>query len=242
MTSSRRMGFLFTPVKYKHLLFDLDHTLWDFQTNSLLTLRELFDELDLRRFFTDFETFYSLYEDNNLRLWADYRKGLISKKELNFQRFYHPFNVSGFDEPELAKKYGDEFVKRSPLKKELMPGAIEILEYLKPKYSLHIITNGFREVQDVKLEVSGLGKYFDRIFISELIGVQKPDTYFFEYAVRSLNASKKECLVIGDSYEADILGAQNFGLDHVFYNVNKEKHDKSVMYEIYALDQLKSIL
>ncbi len=229
-------------MKYKHLLFDLDHTLWDFQTNSLLTLRELFDELELSGFFGDFDTFYSLYEDNNLSLWADYRKGLIAKKELNFQRFYYPFKASGYDEPELAKKYGDEFVRRSPLKKGLMPGAVEILEYLKPKYELHVITNGFKEVQDVKLKVSGLGKYFDRVFISELIGVQKPDVYFFEYAVRSLNASKNECLVIGDSFEADILGARNFGLDHVYYNVNYEKHDGEVMYEIHSLKELKNIL
>ena len=229
-------------MKYKHLLFDLDHTLWDFQTNSLLTLRELFDELKLNEYFGDFDTFYSLYEDNNLSLWADYRKGLISKKELNFQRFYYPFKVSGYNEPDLAKKYGDEFVRRSPLKKELMPGAIEILEYLKPKYELHIITNGFKEVQDVKLKVSGLGKYFDRIFISELIGVQKPDVYFFEYAVRSLNTAKKDCLVIGDSYEADILGAKNSGLDYVYYNVNNEKHDDHFMYEIHSLIELKNIL
>jgi len=229
-------------VKYKHILFDLDHTLWEFQTNSMLTLRELFDELGLERFFGDFEAFFDLYEEHNLKLWADYRKGLIAKKELNFQRFYHPFEVLGFDKPGLAQKYADEFVRRSPLKKELMPGAIDILEYLKPKYNLHIITNGFREVQDVKLRESGLGKYFDRIFISELTGVQKPDKYFFEYTVRSLNASKKECIVIGDSYEADILGAKNFGLDHVFYNVNGEKHENSVMYEIRSLSELKDIL
>ncbi len=229
-------------MKYKHILFDLDHTLWDFQTNSLLTLQELFDELDLKRFFKDFDTFYSLYEDNNLHLWADYRKGLISKKDLNFQRFNYPFQVSGYEEPELAQKFATEFVRRSPLKKELMPGAVEILEYLKPKYHLHIITNGFKEVQDVKLEVSGLGKYFERIFISELIGVQKPDVYFFEYTVRSLNASKKDCLVIGDSFEADILGAKNYGLDHVYYNVNGEKHEEEVMYEIHSLEELKKIL
>jgi len=240
MPSSHRMSDI--AMEYKHILFDLDHTLWDFQTNSMLTLRELFDELGLKRFFGDFDTFFSLYEDNNLRLWAEYRKGAISKKDLNFQRFNYPFEVSGFDEKKLAQKYADEFVRRSPLKKELMPGAVDVLEYLKPKYRLHIITNGFKEVQDVKLKVSGLGRYFDRIFISELIGVQKPDKYFFEYAVRSLNASKKECLVIGDSYEADILGAKNFGLDHVFYNVNGEKHDEDVMYEIRSLSELKDIL
>ena len=229
-------------MKYKHILFDLDHTLWDFRTNSLLTLQELFDELGLNSFFKDFDTFFSLYEGNNLRLWADYRKGLISKKDLNFQRFYYPFQVSGYEQPELAKKYATEFVRRSPLKKELMPGAIEILEYLKPVYHLHIITNGFKEVQDVKLEVSGLGKYFERIFISELIGVQKPDVYFFEYTVRSLNASKKECLVIGDSFEADIIGAKNYGLDHVYYNVNGDILENEVMYEIRSLEELKNIL
>ena len=229
-------------MKYKHLLFDLDHTLWDFHTNSMITLRELFDELMLKRFFRDFDTFFLLYEENNLRLWSDYRKGLISKKALNFQRFNHPFEVSGFKQKELAQTFADEYVKRSPLKTELMPGTIEILEYLRPKYKMHIITNGFKEVQDVKLEKSGLGKYFDRVFISELIGVQKPDTYFFEYVVKSLNAAKSECIVIGDSYEADIKGAMSFGLDHVFFNAMHEPHENNVQYEISHLKELKDIL
>ena len=227
---------------YKHILFDLDHTLWDFQRNSLLTLQELFDEFSLDEYFAGFDAFFALYEKNNLGLWADYRKGLIGKKELNFRRFNHPFEALGLEKRELAMRLGEEFLRRSPMKTELMPGAVEVLDYLKPKYHLHIITNGFKEVQDVKLEVSGLRKYFDRIFISELIGVQKPGVYFFEYAIRSLNASKKECLVIGDSYESDILGAINYGLDHVFYNVKKEEHDKKVMHEIHSLEELKKIL
>ncbi|NPA35955.1 MAG: noncanonical pyrimidine nucleotidase, YjjG family [Chlorobi bacterium] len=229
-------------MKYQHILFDLDHTLWDFHTNSMITLRELFRELELKHFFKDFDLFFNLYEENNLRLWSEYRKGLIGKKELNFQRFYYPFKVSGYDEEELARKFAGEYVKRSPLKTELMPGAVEILEYLKPKYNLHIITNGFLEVQDVKLKKSGLDKYFERVFISELIGVQKPDVYFFEYVVKSLNASKKECMVIGDSYEADIIGAKNFGLDHIFYNSTRKKHNNSVMYEISHLTEIKDIL
>ena len=228
--------------RYKHLLFDLDHTLWDFHTNSLNTLRELFSEFELFNHFPDFDTFHSVYEGNNLKLWSKYRDGSISKKDLNFNRFSFPFTKVGIDDPAIALRFADEYVRRSPLKKVLMPGAVNILEYLKPKYKLHIITNGFLEVQNKKLEMSGLNSFFDKVFISELIGVQKPNSRFFEHVIKTLNASKKECMVIGDSYEADIIGALNFGLDHVFYNANRIEHDNGVMYEVFSLDDIKQIL
>lgn len=228
--------------KYKHLLFDLDHTLWDFHTNSLNTLRELFDEFELFNYFPDFDTFHSVYEENNLKLWAEYRYGRISKNDLNFNRFSYPLTKVGIDDPAVALKFADAYVTQSPLKKELMPGAIDILEYLKPKYSMHIITNGFLEVQNKKLEISGLNAYFDKIFISELIGVQKPDSRFFEHVIKTLNTYKVNCIVIGDSYEADILGAKKSGLDHIFYNANKLKHENSVMHEVYSLEAIRNIL
>jgi len=228
--------------KYKHLLFDLDHTLWDFQTNSLVTLRELFNEFELFNYFSNFENFHSVYEEHNLKLWSRYRDGLISKKDLNFNRFNYPLTTVGIDNPATAMRFADEYVRRSPLKKALMPGAIDILEYLNPKYRMHIITNGFLEVQNKKLEVSGLNSYFDEIFISELIGAQKPASQFFNHVIKTLNTSKKECIVIGDSYEADIIGAQDFGLDYVFYNVNNDVHENGVMHEISALVELKQIL
>jgi putative hydrolase of the HAD superfamily len=228
--------------KYRHLLFDLDHTLWDFHTNSADTLQELFDEFKLSNHFPDFDTFHSVYEEHNLKLWSKYRDGLITKKDLNFERFNYPLTTVGIDNPSIAVKFAEEYLRRSPLKKLLMPGAIEILEYLKPKYKMHIITNGFLEVQNRKLEVSGLSSFFDKIFISEIIGVQKPDSRFFEYVIKNLDVSKKDCIVIGDSYEADILGAQNFGLHHVFYNANRVAHKNGVMHEISSLEELKQIL
>ncbi len=229
-------------LQYKHLLFDLDHTLWDFHANSLNTLSELFIEFELFNLFPNFDDFHSVYEEHNLKLWSRYRDGLITKKDLNFDRFNYPLTTVGIDNPAIAIKFADEYVRRSPLKKVLMPGAIEILEYLKPKYKMHIITNGFLEVQNKKLEVSGLRSYFDQIFISELIGVQKPAGRFFEYVIKTLSAPKEECIVIGDSYDADIKGAQDSGLDHVFYNVNKTAHENGVMHEISALNELESIL
>jgi putative hydrolase of the HAD superfamily len=228
--------------KYKHLLFDLDHTLWDFHTNSMNTLQELFDHFKLGERFDGFQSFYSTYEVHNVSLWEQYRRGSIRKKELNFERFFRPLKEVGFDDPELARRFGNAYVEESPAKTALMPHTLEVLEYLFPHYELHIITNGFKEVQERKLEKSGLMNYFNKVFISELIGRQKPDRYFFEYVIKSLNAHKCDSMVIGDSLEADIAGAMNYGLDHIFYNPQRLKHEVEVMHEIHSLNELKGLL
>lgn len=228
--------------KYKHLFFDLDHTLWDFEANSEETLKEMFISYKLERFFEDFEDFHKRYQVHNLHLWAQYRKGRVKKNELNVQRFYLPFSEVGFDDLETAQKFAQDYVDISPSKTVLFPNAIEVLDKLKDNYELHIITNGFKEVQNKKLKNSGLLPFFKNIFISELIGVQKPNKYFFEYSIKSSHASKKESLVIGDSIEADIMGAKNAGIDQVYFNTRKVEHNKEVTYEINELDELLSFL
>lgn len=228
--------------KYKHLFFDLDHTLWDFETNSEETLKELFETFKLNKYFDDFDDFHSRYESHNLYLWSQYRKGKIDKKTLNTQRFYLPFNDVGFDDITIAKQFADQYVTISPTKTRLFPNTIHVLDQLKPHYQMHIITNGFKEVQSKKLKNSGLSPYFKNIYISELIGVQKPNPYFFDYFIRSCNASKKESLVIGDSLEADIEGAINAGIDQVFFNSKGLKHEKKITHEIDNLAELIEIL
>ena len=231
-----------TTQKYKHLFFDLDHTLWDFEANSEETLRELFATFQLTRFFIDFEDFHERYTVHNLELWRQYRRGAIKKQFLNVERFRRPFSEVGFDDPQVASDFAQQYVTISPTKTKLFPHAKEVLEALHARYKLHIITNGFREVQIKKLQNSGLDAFFDRTFISDQIGVQKPHPYFFEYAVKSAHARKKESLVIGDSLEADIKGAQKAGLDHIFFNSKGLEHEVKVMYEINTLKELLLML
>lgn len=231
-----------TTRKYKHLFFDLDHTLWDFEANSEATLTELFETFQLSRFFNDFEDFHERYSVHNIELWKQYRRGTIKKQFLNVERFRRPFSEVGFDDPQVAADFAQQYVTISPTKTKLFPDTREVLEALQARYKLYIITNGFLEVQLKKLKNSGLESFFKRTYISDQIGVQKPHPYFFEYAIKSSHASPKESLVIGDSLEADIKGAQKAGLDHVFFNSKRIKHDIMVMHEISTLKELLEIL
>lgn len=224
--------------KYKQLFFDLDHTIWDFSTNERITLTQLFSDYQLDKYFNDFNNFFELYKPINLSLWEQYRNGKIKKKELNIQRFYNTFVSVGFDNKNIAEHFANDFIAINPTKTALIPHTIEVLNYLKPHYRMHIITNGFTETQYVKIEKSGLKPYFEKIFVSEEVGYQKPKKAFFEYAIKSCNARKKESLVIGDSIDVDIQGAKNFGLDHVFFNPLKTVHNELVFKEISSLIEL----
>ncbi|TCO07668.1 YjjG family noncanonical pyrimidine nucleotidase [Natronoflexus pectinivorans] len=228
--------------QYQHLFFDLDHTLWDFNTNEKHTLSELFIRYKLDKHFDSFDIFFNTYEPINADLWLKYRHGEIRKPEVAIGRFHKTFLTSGLDDFERARKFSFDFVAENSKKTALIPGAIELLEYLHPKYNLHIITNGFVEAQHVKMEKSGLKPFFQKIFISEEIGAQKPKQEFFEHAIRSCNAKKKESLIIGDSLETDIAGAKNFGLDHVYFNPAATPHNEVVFMEIRSLKELLDCL
>ena len=139
--------------KYKHLFFDLDHTLWDFDSNSVDTLVELFDAYQFDRFFDSFETFHRDYEKHNAQLWNLYRQGKIKKEELNFERFHRPLSTAGCNDQELASSFGKDYLTISPTKTALLPFAKDALNYLKENYKLYIISNGFSEVQQRKIEL-----------------------------------------------------------------------------------------
>lgn len=226
-------------MTYKHLYFDLDHTLWDFQTNQLITLKVLFNEYRLERFFNDFDAFFEQYMPININLWHDYKKRLIPKKDLKVGRFYKTFVQAGFDNPGAAEAFANDFVRENSKQTRVMPHSFELLDYLKEKkYHLYIITNGFREAQHAKLKASGLTPYFEKVFISEDIGASKPHRGFFEYALKTVNAKKAESLVIGDSLENDIGGARDFGLDQVYFNPDQKPHEEIVFKEIVSLKDL----
>ncbi|MCF8301646.1 MAG: YjjG family noncanonical pyrimidine nucleotidase [Bacteroidales bacterium] len=229
--------------KYKHLFFDLDRTLWDFDRNSTETFKELFnkyrlDESDC----CNFNEFLNNYREHNLRLWEMYRNGDIEKDVLSVKRFEIALGDFGITDPELVKAFAKEYLELSPLQTHLLPHTHEILTYLKPYYHLHIITNGFKEVQDVKVKKSDLEKYFEHIITSEEAGYKKPDIRIFEYTLDKTGANADECLMIGDDPESDIDGARNAGIDQVLVNHSNIQHNGGITYVIDSLKDLKSIL
>ncbi|MBW6478457.1 MAG: YjjG family noncanonical pyrimidine nucleotidase [Bacteroidales bacterium] len=202
---------------YKHLFFDLDRTLWDFDLNNRETFLEMCEFFKLEeKGIKDSELFYNLYQKINLALWDAYKTGAITKERLNFSRFFHSLNLYNIADNELATQMGAWYIRESPLKTHLYPGTLETLEKLFPKYQMHIVTNGFEEVQFTKIENSGLNKYFQSIITSEMAGYKKPDKRFFEYAFRETGAKPEDSIIIGDDPEADILGAHQIGMDQIW--------------------------
>ncbi len=229
--------------KYKHVFFDLDHTLWDFETNAAETLNEIYSRFNLfEKRVPSSESFIRMYKSINERMWDDYEKRKISKEYLRTKRFYKTLLTFNVDDSALAEKIGIFYVQDCPKKKNLFPGAIEMLTYLQPKYQLHIITNGFEEVQKIKIKTSGIGKFFNKIVISEIAGSNKPEKKIFNYALKSSGALRSESLMIGDNLGTDIIGAKNSGIDQCFFNPEKKNHLAEVTYEISSLLELKRIL
>ena len=229
--------------KYKHIFFDLDHTLWDFATNSKLALKQIFEENKLaERGIPSFEKFHDKYVPINDRFWARYHNGFVSKEKLRHGRFYDTLKEFNILDGELAEIMAESYVTISPKMTALFPDAVEVLQYLQAKYKLHLITNGFAEVQWIKLENSGLKPFFEHIIISEEVGTQKPDKAIFEIAMDRAATHADECIMIGDNYNTDIVGAQNAGIDQVFFNPTKNRKKQAVTYEIRELIELKTIL
>jgi len=231
-----------TMNKYKHIYFDLDRTLWDFDNNARETFIEIYTNRNLEPIFGNFETFFSTYNHYNDLLWKDYREGKIEKSVLSYKRFTLTLNDFGVNDDELAKKIAADYITISPTKKRLFPYVHETLDYLSGKYQLHIITNGFNEVQYTKLKNSNLDKYFKNVFTSEDAGAQKPSSIIFEHALKLSHANRNESLMIGDDLEVDVLGARNVGLDQIFFNPEQIKHNEKVTYEILSLKELQEIL
>lgn len=230
-------------MKYKHLFFDLDHTLWDFETNASETLVEIYSRFMLReKGIVSSDGFINMYKSINEKMWDDYEKGKISKEYLRTHRYYKTLLSFGIDDKKLAESIGQYYVEESPKKTNLFPGAIETLKYLFENYKLHIITNGFVEVQYIKLRNSGLHTFFDKIIISEEAGSNKPQRKIFRFALSRTGALANESIMIGDNLETDIKGAKKSGLDQCFFNPMKKPHGENVTYEIIALGELRGIL
>lgn len=231
-------------MKYKHLFFDLDHTLWDFETNAKEALRELYDENNLiETGVNDFEKFFDSYSVHNTRLWDKYTKGLIKQDELRWKRMWLALLDFKIANEALSKKMAVEFLDKLPLKKNLFPYTIEILTYLKGKgYQLHLITNGFDLTQKSKLENAALSHFFVEVITSEASQSLKPNKEIFDYAIDKCGACCAESIMIGDNLDADIQGGINAGMDTVFVNHLSIKPHIRPTYMIHHLRELEDIL
>ena len=230
-------------MKYRHLFFDLDHTLWDFETNAKESIREVYDLNSLHVFgIDDFDAFFNRYSYHNERLWDRYTKGYIKQEELRWKRMWLAMLDFKVADETMAKRMSAEFLERLPLKTNLFPYTIEILEYLNNKgYILHLVTNGFENVQYSKLQNSNLRNYFKEIITSEASNSLKPNKEIFEYALSKSGALVNESIMIGDNLDADIQGGINAGLDTIFVNHLKiEPHIKAT-YVIHHLKELEEI-
>ena len=230
-------------MKYKHIFFDLDRTLWDFDANSHETLLELCDTYKLNeKGIPDYEEFIKTYKAHNTELWDLYRVDQISQEDLRRERFQRALADFGVDNFILSENIGEDYIEVCPRKNKLYPYAFEVLDYLKEKYSLHIITNGFDKTQHIKLEHANLFPYFNQIITSEKLGVKKPNPAIFAHALDVAEATKEESIYIGDNLVVDILGCQNFGIDGIYFNPEKKKHEENVVFEISCLSQIMEIL
>ena len=224
----------------KHIFFDLDHTLWNFEKNSALTFKFLLDKYNIT---IDLQKFLKVYMPINFSLWNLYRDDKITKEYLRHNRLKSTFEKLNIKiDSGLIDKISNDYVKHLPDNNFLLPNAISVLDYLFQKYKLHIITNGFTEVQNTKISNSNLSKYFTCIIDSETVGVKKPHSKIFNYAYSiSKAAYKNECLMIGDNYQADVMGALNNGFKAIHLNSNNESyHENSLI--ISDLISLKEIL
>ena len=231
-------------MTYQHLFFDLDHTLWDFETNSKDTIRELFDRHRLHETVTpDFDGFYEKYSYHNKRLWHRYNHGFIKQEELKWKRMWHTLLEYKLGDEKLSKQLSQEYLEILPNKKALFPDTVEVLEYLKKKqYKMHLITNGFEVVQWRKLDNAQIGHYFTNVITSEAALCLKPQKEIFDHAIGKAGCCYQEGLMLGDNLDADILGAMNAGMDTVFVNHIREETELKPTYTIYHLKELKDIL
>jgi putative hydrolase of the HAD superfamily len=230
-------------MKYKHLFFDLDHTLWDFDSNAKVALAELytFFELDTKGIFP-FNDFYLHYLHHNEILWDRYHKGFINSEELKWKRMWRTLLEFKIGSEEMAREMSSKFLEILPIQKLLFPHTIEILDYLENKgYQLHLITNGFEKVQWSKLNNSGLNKYFKHVITSEKSNSLKPRKEIFEYAINKAGATFTESIMLGDNLDADIMGAINAGMDSVFVNHINASTELKPTYIISHLKELEDI-
>lgn len=230
-------------VMYKHLFFDLDHTLWDFDRNSAESLTEIYHTYQLVNMgITSSELFSDHFIRINKQLWSDFDDNRISHAYIRQHRFPLVFESLGVNDTSCCVELNDAYLQLLPRKTHLTESAREILDHLQGRYELHIITNGFDEIQATKLASSEITHYFTHIITNEKASAKKPDPRIFQYALAISGASVADSIMIGDNYEADILGAKTIGLDTVFYNPKGDRVEEKPTYDIKHWKELMAIL
>ena len=228
---------------YKCIFFDLDHTLWDYETNSREALSELYIQFDLKkRGIAKDSDLHKTFDIINNELWDLYDRGMIHRDVIRKDRFHKILMVHGIKDYELSLKISDEYLRHSPNKRNLMEGCKQTLDYLQPKYPLVIVTNGFDEIQSTKLSSSGIRHYFKDIVTSARAGHKKPAKEIFEFALRENNVEAYQTIMVGDNLLTDMAGAKNASVDTVFYNPKRIEHQTEVNFEIESLRDLKNFL
>jgi putative hydrolase of the HAD superfamily len=223
----------------KHIFFDLDDTLYDFEKNSRTALEHLFAGFSLEsKLNTNFDEFYEAYKKVNSQFWSLYSKGQITKQHLRDHRFHETFKKFSYDNFSDNLAFNEQYLTQAPLGPYLKEGCVEILEHLKSKYSLHIITNGFKEIQNIKLTRSGIKNYFSNIIISEEHGFSKPDEKIFRRAETLASCQKNECLMIGDNYESDVEGSLNAGWKAIWITANDHSEPVRSIKNLHGLRAL----
>ncbi|MBC7552628.1 MAG: noncanonical pyrimidine nucleotidase, YjjG family [Taibaiella sp.] len=230
------------PKTYKHLFFDLDHTLWDFDRNSEVTLRKLYQEYDLKsRGIEDFDTMFKSYIVHNDKLWDRYRKGFIKRDELRWKRMWLMLLDHKVADTALAHELGVAYLEILPTQTLLLPHAKELLDHCKGRYEMHLITNGFETTQRLKLQYSGISRYFTHLITSERSNSMKPYKEIFDFALQLANADMNDSIMIGDAADIDILGAINAGWDTVYFNQHNTAHKHKPTYEVTELRALMNV-
>ena len=220
----------------KHIFFDLDHTLWDFDKNSEMAFGSIFNQLLPE---INVQSFIKVYVAINQAVWKLYQKDKITSEQLRYQRLKQSFDaINYFISDDQIETIANRYIELLPENNHLFDGAIEVLEYLKSKYTLHIITNGFADVQNKKLINSGIKNYFSTITNSENAGAKKPNPIIYQYALSLANADKSDSIMIGDCLDADVNGAIDFGISALYFNF----HQVEVPENIKQINHLTEML
>lgn len=233
-------------TSYSNLFIDLDDTVWDFNANSHVALAATYKALHLDSIGTDYETFGNLYYSINKSLWTQYHHAQISREYLMTERFAYPLRAVGYADPEnrMAQRLNECYLELLSQQTQLVPHAAEVLEYLAGRgYRMYVLSNGFREVQARKLQAGGIGRYFGRVVLSDEIGITKPDRRLFDYALRVTGSTAATSLMIGDNYDADIMGAAHAGWGQIYFDrFGNGYTGDAPQYTIHSLDELRDIL
>jgi YjjG family noncanonical pyrimidine nucleotidase len=226
-----------------HIFFDLDHTLWDYDRNCEEALNEIYDDFQLQNIgIANEKLFLEAFHKVNNRLWDCYDKREITSEELRHRRFREVFDEFGIADKSICDYLHDAYMIISPNKPHLLPGAKAILDYLKPKYSIHIITNGIADIQSMKMKASGIENYFESVTCSQKANARKPEKEIFEYAINMANTTINQSVMIGDNILVDIAGAINANMDFVHYGPQLNFSEQCGKFTVKHLLELKQFL